>query len=464
MFDGALDVAGVLKRASSALGAEHLNSIRYATSGSEFIFGQSEKPGGPWPRYTFDSMISCINYETGAASEEITGQRIRAEMRGGGEPSLPRGTTNARDGYAWSQVGARSIPSPWHADNRMHQIWITPHGVIKAATRNNASLKWRTKGGKPVAAVSFTEPGRYAATAFINEDYLVERVESRVRVTYCGEVPFVATYSDYREFGPIKFPARIRRAQGGHPILDVAVKEVEPNAAVDIEVPDSVKQPPAKLNAVKVADGVWQIPLSHNCVAIEMADHVVVVEAPLTSSIATAVFEAVKREIPDKPIRYVVNTHHHLDHAGGLRAAVAEGATLVTHALNKPLFQRYFASPRALGPDASIDMENKAIFKTVKDTLAMRDGSRTVEIHHVRGNPHAEDLIMVYLPQEKLLIQADAFSPKPPNSPPPAQDDPFAINLVDNIERLQLDIDRILPMHGPIVPLSELYRTVGRIN
>ena len=466
MSDKTLDAAGVLKRASRALGADGLNSLRYTATGSEFIFGQSARPGGPWPKYTFDLMITSLDYETGSWSEELTGQRIRAEMRGGGEPTLPRGTTYARQGYSWSQVGARSYPAPWHAENRLHQIWITPHGVIKAAMRNNASLQWQTQGGKFAAVMSFIEPGRFAATAFLNEDFLVERVDSRVAVTYCGVLPFVTTYSDYKDFGAMKFPTRIQRSQGGFPILDVVVKEVQPNVAIDFAVPDAVKQAAVTQpkTAVKVADGVWEIPGSHNCVAIEMQDHIVVVEAPLTEGTAVAVFEAVKREIPNKPIRYVVNTHHHIDHAGGLRAAVDEGATIVTHALNKPLYQGYFAAPRTLGPVEVAQANQHAVFQTVDDKLVMSDGSRSVEIHHVRGNDHAEDLLMVYLPGEKLLVETDAFSPGPPNSPPPAQADAFAVNLVDNIERLKLSIDRILPLHGPIVPLQELYRSVGGIN
>lgn len=461
MSDKTLDVARMLERASAALGAERLRSMRYSTTGTEFIFGQSATPGGPWPKYTFDSMVTGCDFETGAWSEEITGQRIRAEMRGGGEPSLPRGTTFARDGYSWSQVGAKSYPAPWHAQNRLHQVWITPQGVIKAAMRNKAALHWRGNGGKSLAALSFIEPGRFGATAFLNDDFLVERVESSVPVTYCGVLPFVTIYSDYRDFGPVKFPSRIQRSQGGFPILDVEVTQVQCNVAVDVEVPQSVRQPAAaqKKTAVKLADGVWEIPGSHNCVAIEMADHVIVVEAPLTDSMAMAVFDAVKRQIPSKPIRYVVNTHHHIDHAGGLRAVAAEGAAIITHALNRPLYRRYLAAPRTIGGEAG----READIKAVEDKLVMSDAARTVEIHHVRGNDHAEDLIMVYLPAERLLIEADAFSPGPPDSPPPAQADPFALNLVSNVERLKLEIERIVPMHGPIVPLAELYRSVGKI-
>ena len=461
----ALDASEVLARARRALDVEAVRFIRYTTTGEEFIFGQSARPGGPWPRYSFERMVTCCDYERGAWSEEIVGSRVRAEMRGGGEPSIPRGVTYARDGYSWSQAGPKSFAAPWHAPNRLHQVWITPQGAISAAARNHAALQWRIGDGRSHAALSFSEPGLFSATVVLNEQFLVECVESAVPVAYCGMLPFVTTYSDYADFGGVRFPARIRRSQGCFPVLDASVTEVDLDGALDIEVPEAVSQAGTqRRTALPLAHRAWHIPGSHNCVAIEMHDHIVVVEAPLIEAAASAVFDAVKRAIPDKPIRYVICTHHHIDHAGGLRAAVAEGATIVTHALNKDLFERYFAAPRSL---AQQDLSAAALqprFATVTDKLELRDAANAIQLHHMRGNAHAEDLIMVYLPAEKLLIEADAFSPGAANAPVPGEADPFAENLLDNIERLGLAVDRIVPMHGPIVPLKELYRAVGRVD
>ena len=106
-----------------------------------------------------------------------------------------------------------------------------------------STLRWRTVAGKSQATVSFTEPGLYAATAFINDDYLVERVESRVPDAVLGETEVVTVYSDYRDYGGVKFPARIQQSAGGHPVLDVNVKEVQPNAPADFQVPELVRTP-----------------------------------------------------------------------------------------------------------------------------------------------------------------------------------------------------------------------------
>jgi glyoxylase-like metal-dependent hydrolase (beta-lactamase superfamily II) len=146
-----------------------------------------------------------------------------------------------------------------------------------------------------------------------------------------------------------------------------------------------------------------------------------------------------------------------------LRAAVAEGATIVTHAANKAYFERAFATPNTLSPDRLSRSGKKAAFQTVDDKQTLSDGSRTLELHRIAGSDHNDAFLMVYLPREKLLIEADAFTPGAPNTPPPAQANPNNVNLIANIERLKLDIDRILPLHGRVVPLAELY-TAARMQ
>src|SRR2546428_5153106 len=192
--------------------------------------------------------------------------------------------------------------------------------------KNKATLK---KGGKGLTAVSFTEPGRFAATVFVDKNNLVERVESRIPDPVLGETTAVTRYSDYRDYGGVKFPSRIRQSLGGFPVLDLAVKEVQPNAPADIQLPDAVRNAAERVTTEKVAEGVWHVAGgSHNSVAIEMKDHLVLVEAPLNDARSGAVFDEVKKLAPGKSIRFVINTHGHFDHAGCLRTAAAERVTI----------------------------------------------------------------------------------------------------------------------------------------
>jgi glyoxylase-like metal-dependent hydrolase (beta-lactamase superfamily II) len=274
------------------------------------------------------------------------------------------------------------------------------------------------------------------------------------------------TYSDYRDFGGVKFPTKIKQSAGGFPSLDLTVSEVKPNAPVDITVPDPVRQNPnpfARVTSQAVGEGIWYVTGgSHHSVAIEMKDHVIVVEAPLDDTRALAVIGEVRRLVPAKPIRYVVNSHQHFDHAGGIRAFAGEGVTVITHETNRAYVERALAAPARISPDHLAKSGRPGTVEGVRDKRVLTDGTRTVEVHHIAGSPHEDGMLMVYLPAEKLLSQADLFTPGPPNAPPPATANPSTVNLAENIKRLNLAVDQHLPLHGRIVPAADLYKAIGQ--
>jgi len=201
---------------------------------------------------------------------------------------------------------------------------------------------------------------------------------------------------------------------------------------------------------------------SHNSVAIEMADHVILVEAPLGDERMSVVFAEVRKLIPGKPVRYTVNSHNHFDHSGGLRTAVAEGATVVAQAQSKAYWEKAFANPNRIAPDLLAKSGKRAKVVGVGEKMVMKDATRTVELHRIKDTDHVDTFLMVYLPKERLLIQADAFTPGPPNGPVPNPPNAYHVNLVQNLARLNLQVDRILPLHGRMVPLAELNRMVGK--
>jgi glyoxylase-like metal-dependent hydrolase (beta-lactamase superfamily II) len=197
-------------------------------------------------------------------------------------------------------------------------------------------------------------------------------------------------------------------------------------------------------------------------VLIEMSDHLVVVEGPQDDARSGAVIAEVKKLVPNKPVKYVVNTHHHFDHAGGLGAFAAEGAAIITHDTSKAFFEQNLAAPRKVAPDKLAQSGKKATVEGMQDKRVLSDGSRTVELHLIKDTVHDDGLIMAYLPKEKLLIEADAYTPAAPNAAPPATPNPTHVNLYDNIERLKLAVEQILPLHGRKVPLSELQKWIGK--
>ena len=462
LADSAHGADAVLERIAAGLRTNEIKSVRYSGDGIGWTFGQAYKPGEAWPKIRLNSFTRTVNYETGAARDEIV--LTRAEGLGGG--GYPHTGTQRNDRYvygdfAWNQTAAGPAPGPRYVSERVHALWITPYGIIKSALRNNAKVGKRNVGKTSMTTLTFTESSRFHAVAYIDGGRVV-RVESRIPDPVLGETDVVTTYAGYTDFGGFAFPTRVTQTQGGHPALDVTVREVIPNAPADISLPDAVRAATERITVDKVADGVWFIAGgSHNSVAIEMKDYMILVETPLNDGRSMPVIAEVKKLVPGKPIRYVVNSHAHFDHAGGLRTAVGEGATIVTQTQNKEYLTRAFATPNTIAPDHLAKSGKKARIVTVGEKMVLSDGARSVELHHVADSNHTDAFLVAYLPKERLLIEADSFTPGPPNAPPPRELNPNNTNLVENLARLKLPVDKILPLHGRVVPASELYGAVG---
>jgi len=455
------EAKAVLDGVTKAMG--DVKSLQYVGGGTTFALGQNSSPGEPWVRYNTKSYTRTINYDTVSMRDDLvrTSEQPPRVAFIVGEQRLSQVVSGT---HAWNQVG-ENPPAPALAAvaDRQYQLWITPHGVMKAAMAHNATVQAQTEGGKKMTTISFTVPGQFKVKALINDRNLVEKVDSWNTNPVLGDMLTETTYADYKDFGGVQFPTKITQKQGGFPTLDLTVSEVKPNAPLDIQVPDNVRQASVKVDTDKVADGVWYLTGgTHHSVLVEMKDHLVVIEGPQDDARATAVIAEVKKTVPNKPIKYVVNSHHHFDHAGGLGAFVAEGATIITHDVNKGFLEKSLAAPRAVQPDKLAQSGKKATVEGMQDKRVLSDETRTVELYLIQGNAHHDGLIMAYLPKEKLLVEADAYTPAPPNTPPPAQPNPFSVNLYDNVERLKLAVDQILPLHGRKVPPAELQKAIGK--
>ena len=456
----------VIDAAATALGATSLRSIQYSAWGSDYIFGQGYDGSYPWPRFTVPAMTVAIDYTTPAFRDDR--RRTQAEnppLGGGFQPMVgeQRQIWVLSGGYAWDMVGANVAPAAAERDmrsaveGRTTQIWLTPHGFIKAAQAGPATVRTDTVRGAKKTVISVTTPSKVRLEGTLNDQNLVERIETWTANPVLGDIKIEALFSGYKDFGGVKFPTRIVQRSGGYPVLDVTVTEVLPNAAVSIEVPASVRQavpPAAALVPDKVSDGVWIIPGGAKSIAIEFRDHVTVVDAPETEARSTAVIDAIKKSIPNKPIRYVINTHSHFDHSGGLRTYAAEGATIVTHAANIPFYQQAWANPRTINPDRLAKSGRTPVFEGVVGSRTFRDDTREAVVYHLAGNMHNPGLLMVYLPKERLLIEADIYTPTATLNDAPGGVANLA-QFYSAVERLGLDVEQIIPIHGRLTTLAD---------
>ncbi len=466
----AQDARGVLGEASKALGVEALNTVEYSATGFDFVFGQAYNPSSPWPKFINKSYTRAIDFRTPAS--KVDRVRLQGEIppHGGGQQPVVGEQPQ-------SQTIIVNANTPWV---QQLEIWMMPHGFVRAALANNATATSQTMNGKRYDVVTFTGQNRAKVNGYINDQHLVERVETWIDTAYLGDTLFEAIYSDYKDYGGVKFPMKIVQKQGSYPIFDLNVSAVKPNAVVSIQAPQGRGgapggAPPAAVAAAagvpteKLADGIYLILGGYASVAVDFKDYIVVIEGPQSEARATQIIDAAKRLIPGKPIRYVVNTHHHFDHSMGLRTFVAEGATVVTHEVNKAYFEKLFALPHTLAPDRLQNEKRTPKFETMTEKKVLTDGNRVIELHHLKGSGHNEGLIVAYFPKEKILVEADAYNPpaQPPAAAPPSIS-PYVSNIAEAVERLKLDVQRIVPVHYPadgrVVGLQELMKMAGRGN
>lgn len=461
------DAAAVLRQAEQALGAAGVKTIQFSARGSGGTFGQAWQPGLAWPGLNYSMLTRTLDLQGGAFREDFA--RGRSEPNGGGATPLmgqgeARVTGFAREDWAWNAAGNAATPAPVALEARIHDLWTTtPQGAIAAARRYGATASTKTVDGMAYTALSFAVPNRLAATVYVDANGTVPRIDSRLPHPVMGDTEVVTRFSDYKDVAGMKFPMRIQQRAGAFDVLDVVVQDVKANAPADIAVPDNVRAFKDSATAEKLADGVWYIAGgSHHSVAIEMADHIVLVESPLYDGRAAAAFAKANELVPGKRVRTVINSHHHFDHAGGLRYAVSQGAGLVTSGMAKPYFERLFANANRVAPDSLARSGRTPSIIGVSGKHVIADGTRTVEVHELQGSIHAQGFLLVWLPKEKIAIQADAYTPGAPNSAPPPVPNANHVNLVQNFERLGLPVERIAPLHGRVVPITEIYTAIGR--
>jgi glyoxylase-like metal-dependent hydrolase (beta-lactamase superfamily II) len=464
----AQDAKSVISAASAAMGVEQLRTVQYSATGFDFALGQSYNPDSPWPKFINKSYTRSIDFQV--PSSRVERVRLQGENppRGGGQQPV-------RGEQPQNQTIIVAANTPWV---QQLEIWMLPHGFLRAAATKNATLRSQTLNGKRYNILSFTGDNKAAVNGYINDQNLVERVETQIDNPVLGDMPFEAVYSEYKDFGGAKFPTRIVQRQGGHPTFDLTVSDVRPNAPVTIQAAPGrggagggggapAAAPASGTPSEKLADGVHLILGGYASVAVEFKDHLAIVESGQSDARGEAVIAEAKRLVPNKPIRYIVNTHHHFDHSSGLRPLVAEGATVVTHQVNRAFYERVFTAPRTLNPDRLARSPRKPTFETMTDRKVLTDGNQVLELHHLRGNGHNEGIIVAYLPKQRILIEADAYNPPAdPAAPMPMPPSPYTLNLLENIERLRLDPARIIAVHYPadgrVVTKEELMKAAGR--
>jgi glyoxylase-like metal-dependent hydrolase (beta-lactamase superfamily II) len=499
------DVRSVLEASLAAMGGANLKTIQYSGSGWSSRVGQTYGLAEDWPRYEVANYTRVIDYDAKWSREDYTRRQGKYPLLG--RPPMPAEhvTSILSGNYAWDMRGNKPVPLTAlyldgvpYTDLRQLELAITPHGFLKAAlaAKDATAITLPIVGpsdfglsqnGRKVTIVSFTM-GKYRVNGTINDRNLVELTDTWFPNPVYGDMDYEMRYTNYKNFDGVEFPTLVHVHQGdprlnpAHNYYEYNVTDVKANVPVTpMAVPDEVRTatvPPVRVESEKLAEGVWLLGGgTHNSVLVEFKDFLTVVEAPQNEARSLAVIAEANRLVPDKLIRYVVNTHHHFDHAGGLRTYLSQGTTVITHESNKQYYLDIMFYPAAhkLQPDRMslfnpmyMISRRPAPIETVASMAGgpgggaakyvITDGRRVLEIFHVQdmayelgdqsyaqGN-HSADMLMAYLPEEKILINADLYSP-PQGVELPAPTAGMK-TLYQNIKKQRLEVTRHVPIHG----------------
>lgn len=501
---GYVDPAPLLAAASKEIGEANLKCVTFSGTGYAGAVGQTYENAVnvDWPR--IDSLANytrTINWDAGTSKETF-------DRKPGLSPASWKYGLGWQDGTP-TQTAARQTHivngrTAWHidgdgapvavpqelADLYQLDLWLNPPGFLKAARLPGANpvAFWRweqlEKGRdgnvvqpEKVHVVAITMFGKYRVDATINSQNQITRIKTTVSEPALGDFNIEHESTNQTAFGNIKWPTawhshhgwddnwQFYRQSTGHNGYGGNFPNVQPNVCGDpVPVPASIAQarPASDVSTVTIdtlAEGVYALgggPASSYM--IEFSNFVAVFEAPGNEPRSLAVIEAVAKLAPNKPIRWLISSHPHFDHIGGLRTYLHIGATIVAHAKNIPFLNSDVLNyePRTVSPDIvsrwpPTEVSEGYNYEAVQENYVITDNRRILRVYYVQPLQHVEGMLMAYLPAERIAFQADLFDT---HESPRAAQLPAMRSLANQATRMKLAIDTLAPVHGKPVPWS----------
>ena len=453
----------VFDDALRAMGGEA--AIRAATSitlegtGRNYNFGQGMSPNAPLPRFDVSELRRTTDLTAVRHRHEVT--RTAAFTTAVTTPQRIVAGLDGDIAFAIAPNGNATRNPPAVATGRRQEHYHHPLVLLRAALEPGAEIRTApAQAGHHVLRIKLS-PADSFQLWLDRRTHLPARIRSMRYDVNLGDALFETAFEKWAPTDSLQLPTKQTTRLAGTVVSEYDItRNVLGTGPTDLAAPEAVRNPaPApvvNVTSEELAPGVWYLAGgSHHSVLVEFDQYLMLIETPQHDARTLAVIAKARELRPNKPLRYAVNTHHHFDHSGGVRAAISEGLTIVTHAGNVAFVRDVARRRHTLQPDALSRARKTPTVVAVGDKRVFQDRSRTVELYHVRGSPHTSTMVVAYLPTERILVQADAYNPPAPNQPPPPGF-PFAKNLVENVERLGLRVERVAALHGRVVPFSEI--------
>lgn len=460
----------VLDRAVQALGGEEalraIKVVRLTLEGETTPRLQMPTAAPPFEVGTLRETL-LVDFENG---------RLRLEQHASGAGFENHNTIVIAGGegvnFDHRAMTATPIPAAQSSQQQFVQYYRRlPNLLLRQALERATSLRYLGEeaiGGKSHEVFTFVMPDTQQVAVYVDRGTgLVTKYELIYTDALTGEEASEIHFGDYAQVGRYRLPRSWSNYLAGEPALKATVQaEINPlvsESAFALEDARFARVDPLPLTLEQrvepLGGGAHVIHnvagQNYNTLVVEFRDHVLAVEAPFSSDGADAVIARIREIAPGKPIRYVVMTHHHSDHVGGLRSFIAEGATVVTTPENRAVVEamatakqndRLAREPRA--PQFLFVESGRRVFT---------DGTQTVELIDVGPNPHAEHMLIAWLPQQRVVFQGDLFT-VPANDAPTGPPQRSTVSFAQKLAELKLPAERIASVHGRTATLQEFRR------
>lgn len=479
-YDSSLEARRVVERATAAMGSsaalDSVHDILRILTGERIDIGQALRP---YPPYTHEpvSVKNTIELKSGRMVDELTHGVLGA---GTAHTTLIVGDRNNAYFVSRSGVGT-AVPTLTSFGRPIPVLYRYPELLLPFVLDriSNARFLGNQSGdGWNYNVVSFADPYGTAFTLFFDEQTgLLSKFSwllDEPTYSIAGQLPRELIYSDYRQVYGLTTPFHYSVRYGGELLEDLQVTDFK----INTNPGDAFFDPPADFsqhlvyspqgvplrgsafgpNVNSLGDDVYWVCAPYNSFFVVFNEYVLVVEAPLNDLLSQQTIADIKKTAPGKPIRYLVVTHAHHDHIGGVRGFVAEGAIIVTASGVKSEIEKQVAEPHALNPDALSLHPAQLKIETFADRRVFSDTNHRVELYNIGPNPHSDDLVVAYIPSVKTLYEADALDLQSAKVAPAA---PTTIDLMHKIQVLGLDVQTIIPTHGRSGTIDDLRTAVS---
>ena len=460
---GGMDAIG---KAAEALGGKErilaVKTLVIEGSGVATNIGQNPHPEGPLPTWRVAEFQRTI---------DVAKHRARTEQhRIGMFPfALPtdQHQNQGLDGDVAFNInpdGRAQRASDAAVVDRRIEMLGTPVTIVRAALEPGAKIgaprkKWAQKGTQELIAI-VTAQGDKLTLALDSATHLPTSVSWMTSSENLGDVVNTTSFEDYETVSGIQLPRRyvtkidFRNWTSGD--FQVSKNTVDGDVG-DLAAPAGVKSaaapvpPVVSVVAQPVAKGIWWLAgTGGNAFSIlfEFDDHLTLFEAPTSQARTKAVIDKARATVPNKPLTEVIVTHHHFDHTGGLRTAVAEGLTVISHQGNESIFKEMTSRKATLKPDLLTKSGKTLKFRGMDDTLVLKDNSMEVDLFRLHDNTHSPYLIGAFVPRDNLLVQGDLMDMT-------WFKHPWAENYRQNLALRKIHFARDIPVHGRIATFDE---------